>query len=397
MSNFISGQDLLTRLDILPFELFNRVKNGFQPFNRFGEPVAPPDISAKIKKIKDLRKEADLLKPEFDWWFRKTFDERKAYLEKITNLDRAYLDQESAKSAKKKFDGKTQDIQELENGLARIENKYSWENYELPESDQSKDLVINLLLNSFYKLEEVASAQPKLKKEFILGADIRSRWNIDKKQFFNIISDAVDSKKGKWILRPHNPRNYKHLTFAEGHVWPPCREVGGKIIENYSPPEYESSLDKVIEYLDQYCYLLEDVETVERTIPALSINSEVESQPSQKENINEYLSKAGKKGGEKPKKNQPIIFAVIKYLEEHATLKDKSNYRIAESFKRHVGKNEPIIVNFNECEWDVYFADKYIWAIADATNKKKHKNKSIAYTTFMNSYISEAKKIIKKT
>jgi len=101
------------------------------------------------------------------------------------------------------------------------------------------------------------------------------------------------------------------------------------------------------------------------------------------------------KGGQMPKKNQPILMAVIEYLEKHSTLENKSNYQIAESFKRHVREKEPIIVNFNGCEWDVYFADKHIAAIADAKNKKKHKDKLISYATFMNSYISEAKKSIK--
>jgi hypothetical protein len=110
----------------------------------------------------------------------------------------------------------------------------------------------------------------------------------------------------------------------------------------------------------------------------------------------EYLSTIGKKGGEASKTNQPILLAIVQYLQEHSKIECKSNYQIAESFKRNVRKNEPIIVNFNECEWDVYFADNYIEAIADATNKKKNKDKSIAYSTFRNSYISEAKKIIKK-
>ena len=100
-------------------------------------------------------------------------------------------------------------------------------------------------------------------------------------------------------------------------------------------------------------------------------------------------------GGEKVKEKSANYFGNYEIF-ARSKLEGKTNYQIAESFKRHVGNNEPIIVNFNECEWDVYFADSYIEAIADATNKKKHKDKSIAYSTFRNSYISEAKKIIKK-
>ena len=149
-------------------------------------------------------------------------------------------------------------------------------------------------------------------------------------------------------------------------------------------------------------FLKKDVEAIENANSELLIKVDSESASNQKEKItpkeimHEHFSKTGKIGGKKEKKNQPILRAITQYLQGHSKIECKSNYHIAESFKKNVRKNEPIIVNFNECEWDVYFADNYIEAIADATNKKKQKDKSIAYSTFMNSYISEAKKIIKE-
>ena len=52
MSKFISGQNLLTRLDIAPFELFRYVKKGLQPIDRYSKPILPPAISSKLDRLK---------------------------------------------------------------------------------------------------------------------------------------------------------------------------------------------------------------------------------------------------------------------------------------------------------------------------------------------------------
>ena len=163
------------------------------------------------------------------------------------------------------------------------------------------------------------------------------------------------------------------------------------------------NLDELKRRLPNWLYLKSDVEAFklnnQKYLEEVRQQKAIDVAESQKQGSieSDYLSKIGKKGGKKPKMKQPILLAVVKYLRKHPKLADKTNYQIAESFKKNVKEDELIIVNFNGCEWDVYFADKYINAIADATNKKKHKDKSIAYSTFRNSYISEAKKIIKET
>lgn len=55
MSNFISGENLLTRLDIFPFELFDYVKKGLQPFDKFGKPISPPNITDKLERLKKIK------------------------------------------------------------------------------------------------------------------------------------------------------------------------------------------------------------------------------------------------------------------------------------------------------------------------------------------------------
>ncbi len=276
MSNYISGKNLLTRLDILPFELFDYVKKGLQPFDKFGKPIPPPDIKFKINQLEESEEALEEflrccwpVLPKSAGEVKELFEKKPSYV--------AYADEQIRLAPLREY--LLNKIETLKNEIEQNENKYSWSNYELPEDQKSAQWVIDLLLNSYF------------------------------------LNELVNAEKNESI----------------------------KIAE--------SKLQSI----------------------------------------------RGEKGGKKPKKNQPILRAITQYLREHSTIEGKTNYQIAESFKRHVGNNEPIIVNFNECEWEVYFADNYIEAVADTTNKKKHKDKSIAYSTFRNSYISEAKKIIKKS
>jgi hypothetical protein len=118
--------------------------------------------------------------------------------------------------------------------------------------------------------------------------------------------------------------------------------------------------------------------------------------PVPSKNVQSFLSNAGKKGGEKSKKKKPIIEAVMKHLRDNPKLLSKTNNQIAENFKKNVRDQNPISVDFDGCIWEVYFQSEYIFAIP-GKNKAKHKDKSIAYTTFRNTYISDAKKHLKDT
>jgi hypothetical protein len=102
-------------------------------------------------------------------------------------------------------------------------------------------------------------------KEFISGKEVRERWNIDRQQFFKIIRSASAEIPGntKWLLRPHSPRNFKEVVFADGWHWRPHREDHGVIKDNYMPPEHESDLEKVTDFLDHYLYLISDVKVIE--------------------------------------------------------------------------------------------------------------------------------------
>ena len=58
MSKWISGEELLDRLKIKDFELFqDYVKKGLQPYNELGKPLSPSDLMEKVTDIRSLKKE----------------------------------------------------------------------------------------------------------------------------------------------------------------------------------------------------------------------------------------------------------------------------------------------------------------------------------------------------
>jgi len=163
MTNYILGKELLESWKIKPFELFHHVKDGLQPHNKFGKPQSPPDIALKLNRLNDLRKESNL--SIFDC-LRLSPEELKSRFESCRDKDDSFklavlgpiIESERRKP---RYEQITREIEILENDLAKIENKYSWRDYELPEDTSRAEWVINSLLNAYYKLPEAAEIEKK--------------------------------------------------------------------------------------------------------------------------------------------------------------------------------------------------------------------------------------------
>lgn len=230
------------------------------------------------------------------------------------------------------------------------------------------------------------------KKEFISGAELRKRWNIDKKQLFDIIHTASlkIEKNGKWLLRPYNPRNYKEVVYSEGNTWPPCRENHGKIIDNYTPPEYDSNFKNSIEFLDQYLFLIKDVEIIKQNFLELTNNTDL----TKTETYNNISpSEMGQKGGKASKIKKPILQAISEFLTEKPKRMEQSTEEICSNFlKAYKGKDKGKEVKIDNQDYDVFYDNKKIYY--KLFNDRNTSEKSITLNTFKNTYIPRAKKEI---
>lgn len=147
MTKYIFGKDLLSHLEIKPFELFNYVKEGHQPFDQFGKQIPPPDISAKLNQLKELRQELT----EFDrknWPDLPAPGEIKKWPAQV--LFGAIAQRERAAPWRESLLNR---VENLEKKLTRRGDKYSWAAYELSDDKKSAQRVLDLLQNAFFEIE----------------------------------------------------------------------------------------------------------------------------------------------------------------------------------------------------------------------------------------------------
>lgn len=157
MSKFIYGLNLLTRFDIVSFELFDYVKNGLQPFDKFGRPIPPSTIKSKLERLEKLNEELKVLPLEYG----------------KEKTGKVIYPGWSRKAPKKQDEASRREvllneIETLKRELDNIENKYAWSNCELPEDKKSAEMVFDLLRNSYFRMEDVEvikKATPELAPE----------------------------------------------------------------------------------------------------------------------------------------------------------------------------------------------------------------------------------------
>lgn len=268
VSNYVRGNELIKHLNIQPCELFDRVKKGLPPLDEFGKPIPPPNVSIKLEELKSLNQEHERFIDRFKD-ICANFDELKKVKSQNQSMIMGLIELRERLAPRHEY--VLEQIETLKQEIDRIPDKYSWANYNLPEDEASAKGVFDLLLRALFMSENNSHDHVLLNKEFMSGAELRERWNIDRQQFFKIIRFASAEISGniKWLLRPHSPRNFKEVVFADGQHWPPKRNDHGFIKENYLPPEHENDLERVVEYLDQYQYLIQDVKTIEENFPEL--------------------------------------------------------------------------------------------------------------------------------
>ncbi|MBU1056096.1 MAG: hypothetical protein KKC46_20070 [Proteobacteria bacterium] len=104
------------------------------------------------------------------------------------------------------------------------------------------------------------------------------------------------------------------------------------------------------------------------------------------------FAEIGKKGGSKEKINEPILEAIIRYIQENPKNNNKPSEFIAKQFcKKYKSDNKFASVSIDKEKYEVYCYSERIYS-------RKHKNndeKSIAYSTFRSRYIKKAKDNLK--
>jgi len=97
------------------------------------------------------------------------------------------------------------------------------------------------------------------------------------------------------------------------------------------------------------------------------------------------------KGGSVSSKNVAILEAVKEFIIEDRQRIGQTAATIARSFKRKYDSSTPIEVTVDSVKYEVYCDGKEVCSRSTTGEKAKYHDKSIAYSTFLARYISEAK------
>jgi len=143
MSKLISALKLLKRWNIEPSQLFDYVKSGLHPFDKDGNLIPPPIITEKSELLKILERELKELSLEF-------------VAAKV--LYQGLVWEKNKEMLFSRHDKLSSDIENLKRELRNTENFY-WSNYELPADKKSSRQKINILLNSYFRMEDVKTIE----------------------------------------------------------------------------------------------------------------------------------------------------------------------------------------------------------------------------------------------
>lgn len=138
MSKWISGEELLERLRIKDFELFNDyVRKGLQPYNQFGQSISPSDLMEKITDIDLLKKEKVRIREIHDEWAQELGwnEVGPSYEKAIGPLEKHIEQSEKRLSSVKDLD---------------------WNEIEHPASETEAKQINTEVVNSLFKMEDVA-------------------------------------------------------------------------------------------------------------------------------------------------------------------------------------------------------------------------------------------------
>lgn len=233
MTKYILGKDLLDLWKIKPFELFHHIKDGLQPHNKFGKPQPPPDIVLKLNRLSDLKKEFSSSKFA---WLNLPQKEKDSIMETVREVEwgpqtsstfthipmtkeqnkkySIWLNIIASEHVRPQYEIVKREIKDLENELAKIKNKYSWGDYDLPENTSQAEWVINSLLSSYYKRTDVAEIGKKYSTE---DPQAKRGEESESEKFVRSIRIAYESDLDVKIQPPRRPAetfSHREMGFA---------------------------------------------------------------------------------------------------------------------------------------------------------------------------------------
>ncbi|HOM03542.1 MAG TPA: hypothetical protein PLH43_12070 [Acetivibrio sp.] len=179
MSNWLTGQELLERWQIKAFQLFDHVKNNLQPYDQLGQPKPPPDVYAKLQKLKRLEDKLEMANIPQIVWVDYEWQDGGYEKEVIPREEENYI-----------YDQIEDEVNSLKSELKDAPT--CWHYYELPEREEDCIPIFDELKKSFFRIKDIEKYEKTNKINVIRGSSIM--------QDDSFLAD-MPSYRGAFVLR----------------------------------------------------------------------------------------------------------------------------------------------------------------------------------------------------
>jgi len=146
MSRWVTGKELMKDWQIKEIELFDIVQNGLQPHNALGKPIHSPDVAEKIERLENYENHLKWLNVANN------------------NANTKFESSEVIKARNTILNGLPILIDELKQDLSKY-NKYSWYNYDLPNTIEEANKIFDLLKGYLYSEYDVTNYKKSIKNK----------------------------------------------------------------------------------------------------------------------------------------------------------------------------------------------------------------------------------------
>jgi hypothetical protein len=143
-SQWISGEDLMKDWKIKEIELFDIVQSGLQPYDIIREPIPSPEVSEILDSLITYKNELNCL--------------NKASVNSKNKYESPRLNEER----NNRIDLLNELIAKLQNSLKK-HHRNSWNNYDLPQSEEDAKVIFKLLKNSLFSKTDATNYVKSLK------------------------------------------------------------------------------------------------------------------------------------------------------------------------------------------------------------------------------------------
>lgn len=151
-------------------DIVDFVKKGLQPYNDNAREIVAPDLGEILNRYQELNLEIHNLDINFpairnanyDDWRILNVDREVDWDNKLIKID---FPDDSNSVVRGEYQEKKVELERLEPIFKRYPNIPSWVGYELPEKPKDTDYVINLLLDAYYKLDDVLAFEQCIRKK----------------------------------------------------------------------------------------------------------------------------------------------------------------------------------------------------------------------------------------